>query len=262
MNDSVLRVRKFVAGALLGSLIVGGLGCGAQTYETRLAATTAYFEYRDKVDQALERQPWSNFGIDFRAPKGFVEVAAPAEGEADTRQPPSLGRPLPGLLAVWRADVKVDIANSETKTLPAWVLLCSNHRDWLARETDANVVPANFPSNLADALADCRKVARNVATDPWKFEEQRVPKGTPYVPIKSYDYYMFGDAVDGVPHDFALFRYSVKDIQFGLVVVAPQPIARGERLFEKVALGMEQLSMTGDVPKSSTKKEKVSGAGI
>ena len=262
MNDSVLCVRNIVAGMLLGGLAVCGFGCGAQTYEQRLAATTAYFEYREKVDQALEQRPWSNFGIDFRAPKGFVEIGAPAEGEADPRQPPALGRPLPGLLAVWRADVKVEIPNSEVKTMPAWVLVCSNHQDWLARATDANVLPMNFHANLADSLADNRNVSRNLATAPWKFEEQRVPKGTPYVPIKSYDYYMFGDAVDGVAHDFALFRYNAKDIQFGLIVVTPQPISRSERLFEKIAMGMEQLAVSSELPRAQTKKEKVSGGGF
>lgn len=254
------RFHSYFVGGLL--MLVGLAGCGAQTYEQRLAETAKYFEYRERLDAALELRPWQNNGIELRPPKGFTELPGPAEGEPDQRQPAFLKKPLPGLIGAWQAELRVDIPNVDTPTKPAWMLACSNHRLWLDRETNINIIPASFSADLADVLADNFAFKRSTAADPWKFSEERVPKGTPYVPYKSFDYIVLDETIDGLTYDIIVYRYSVKDIQLSLVVIAPQALDRREKLADKMFFVMEQLTMSGEIPKSQTKKAATSGGGI
>ncbi len=260
---SMTVVRRHLGLAVLA--LVSALGCGAQTYEQRLAETARYFEYRERVDTALDSRPWQSSGIELRPPKGFSELPAPAEGEPDQRQPEFISKPLPGLLGAWKTELQVDIPNSDTPTKPAWMFACSNHRLWLDRETNINIVPSAYHADLNDVLADNFGFKRSNATAPWKFVEERVPKGVPYVPYKSFDYIVLDHNIDqlgGVLYDIILYRYIVKEIQLAIIVVAPQALDRRERLHDKMLLLMEQLSMSGEVPKSAQKKKVTSGGGI
>ncbi len=263
MTDRKLLALNMSRKRLLSSALLLALtGCGSELYERRLSESVAYFQYREKVDQSLELRPWSNFGIEYRPPKGFTELAAPTEGEPDQRQPPFLGSPLPGLLGAFRGDVGVDIPGSEVRSMPAWVLLCSNHQLWMEKETNANIVPTGYFSNLSDVLADALKFKRNSAVDPWKFNDERVPRGVAYVPIKNYQYITLDETVDGVSMDVILFRYDVKDIQLAVIAVAPAAVDRRERFFEKMSLSMEQLTMSGEIPRSKQNSKPVGGGGI
>lgn len=242
--------------------VMGILGCGSQTYEQRLAESAKYFEYRQRLDSALEMRAWQGTGIEIRPPKGFIEMPAPGADEADQRQPAFFKRPLPGLVGAWSAELRVDVPNLDPPTRPAWVLACTNQRMHVDRETNNNIFPANFSADLADTLADNFGFKRNTAANPWKFTEERVPKGTPYVPYKSFDYIVLDETIDGVVYDIILYRYSVKDIQLAIVVIAPQVLDRREKLTDKLFFMMEQLTMTGEIPKSAAKKQATSGGGI
>ncbi len=246
----------------VGMLLCGLIGCGTQTYEQRLAESAKYFEYRQRLDSALELRAWQGNGLELRTPKGFTEIPPPAEDQPDQRQPPFLKKPLPGLVGAWTAELRVDVPESDSPTKPAWIFACSNHRMWLDRETNINIIPANFAAELADTLADNFNFARNVATNPWKFTEERVPKGIPYVPYKAFDYIVLDEKIDGLTYDVILFRYSVKDIQLGIIVLAPQALDRKEKLTDKLLFMMEQLTLSGDIPKSAARKQSASGGGI
>jgi hypothetical protein len=259
-NPSVTKSARIYI-ALLACL-VSCLGCGSETYERRLAESVAYFQYREKLDLSLELRPWSNLGIEYRPPKGFVELGAPAEGEPDQRQPQFLGKPLPGLITAFKGDVAVDIPGSEIRSMPAWVLLCSNHQLWVEKDTNPQVIPTGYLNNLADELADALKFKRNSAIEPWKFTEERVPRGVAYVPIKNYKYITLDETVNDVSMDVILFQYEVKDIQLAVIAVVPRPVDRRERFFEKMSLGMEQLTMSGEVPRSKQNAKPVGGGGI
>ncbi len=263
MKDRNLLALSFLSKSTLGlALLLALTGCGSELYERRLSESVAYFQYREKVDQSLEPRAWSNSGIEYRPPKGFVEVAGPAEGEPDQRQPPFLGQALPGLIGAFRGEVGVDIPGSEVRSMPAWVLLCSNHQLWIAKESDAKIIPTGYIGNLEDALADALKFKRNSAIDPWKFNTERVPRGVAYVPIKNYDYITLDETVDGVSMDVILFRYIVQDIQLAVIAVVPAPVDRRERFFEKMSLGMEQLTMSSEIPRSKQTTKPVGGGGI
>ena len=119
-------------------------GCGSEKYQERLDASSEYFKYRREVDSILETRWWQagTFGLQFRVPRGFVEIPGPeTEEDPDIRQPDFLPRPLPGLVGAWEAEVPVEIEESETTSLRAWIFICTNHADHLKRYEDPLIEP-------------------------------------------------------------------------------------------------------------------------
>lgn len=241
-------------------------GCGAQTYEERLNASVAYFNYRQRVDSLLEPRAWTAEGISFRPPKGFVELPPPPpaseDGPApqDDRQPDFLTHRLPGLVGAWQAQLSVEIPDSDVTELPAWLLICTNHDDYRRKFDNPQIIPAAFMDNLTNAVADSTGFARSTAIEPWKFTEVRVPTGTAYVPRKDYDWILLSDPemvyeVNGqsARYDFRLYRYFVgQHIQFAMVAIVPADdiLARSARPYDAIDMSLEQLSVADEVPRS------------
>ena len=242
-------------------------GCGTQTYEDRLAASTAYFSYRQQVDSLLESRAWKNEGITFRPPKSFSELppppSAPDEDSPtppDTRQPPFLTHKLPGLVGAWQSQLRVEIPESDVDELPAWLLICTNHGDFRRKFDNPQIIPAAFMENLTNAVADCTGYARSTAIEPWKFTEVRAPSGTAYVPRKDYDWILLSDPemtfeVEGqkVRYDFRVYRYFIgQNIQFALVTIVPSDdiLARSSRPYDAIDMAMEQMTATDEVPRT------------
>jgi hypothetical protein len=242
-------------------------GCGTQTYEERLAASTAYFSYRQQVDSLLESRAWKEEGITFRPPKGFSELSPPppANGDdspspPDARQPPFLTHKMPGLVGAWQSQLRVEIPDSDVQELPAWLLICTNHDDYRQKFDNPQILPAAFMENLTNAVADCTGFARSTAIEPWKFTEVRAPSGTAYVPRKDYDWILLSDPemtfeVDGqkVRYDFRVYRYFIgQNIQFALVSIVPSDdiLSRSSRPYDGIDMAMEQLTATDEVPRT------------
>lgn len=275
--------RSTIRFSLLLTLIpLSFVGCGTQTYEERLAASTAYFSYRQQVDSLLESQAWKNEGITFRPPKGFSELPPPPPGPdddspppPDTRQPPFLTHKLPGLVGAWQSQLSVEIPESDVDELPAWLLICTNHDDHRQKFDNPQIIPAAFMENLTNAVADCTGFARSTAIDPWDFSEVRVPTGTAYVPRKDYDWILLSDSemtfdVEGqkVRYDFRLYRYFIgQNVQLALVTIVPSDeiLARSSRPYDAIDMAIEQMSATDEVPKTragASAAAPVSGGGF
>ena len=253
---------------LVITIAVACAGCGAQTYEQRLAETAHYYEYRQRVDNALERNPWQQFGVQFRQPKGFVEIPGPTEeGEHDPRQPDFLKQPLPGLIGAWQGEVQIDIPDREESTMPAWIFLCTNHQRFLDRLTDPTVTPALLVEDLSNVLAADLRYEPDTALNPWQYEETRAPQGTPYVPRKTYDSIVLDDerniSGERIHMDFRLVRYYVDEIQFCLLSVVPHGdiLDRRERVYSNIDLAMENLVVSGDPPRPQSAAQS-SGGGF
>ncbi len=257
-------------------------GCGTQTYEERLAASTAYFRYREQVDSLVEPRTWKAEGITFRPPRGFVELPPPppaADEDSppppDTRQPEFLTHKLPGLVGAWQSQLRVEIPDSDVEELPAWLLVCTNHDDYRQKFDNPQVMPGAFMESLTNAVADCTGFARSTAIEPWKFTEVRVPTGTAYVPRKDYDWILLSDPemtfeVDGqaVRYDFRVYRYFVgQNIQLALVTIVPSDeiLARSSRPYDAIDMAIEQMTVTDEVPrtrKGAPAAAPVSGGGF
>lgn len=258
-----------VAGITGGTLV----GCGSQAYEHRLAETAKYYTYRQRVDSALELHAWQKYGIQMRLPKGFQEIPGPVEeDEHDGRQPDFLSRPLPGLIGAWQTEVYVEIPERESPSMPAWIFLCTNHERFLNLQKDPTDTPELLLEDLSNTLAAELRYEPHTALNPWTYEETRTPVGTPYVPRKTYESIKLEDEDERninnerVRMQFRLIRYYVDQIQFCLLTVVPHDEILDRRDWRKVYSGidlmMENLVVSGEVPRKQGSGPTTSGAGI
>lgn len=241
-------------------------GCGSQEYEQRLQQTVQYYQYRERVDGALSKVVWKEFGVEFRAPNGFLEIPGPKEEEEhDMRQPPFINRPLPGLLGAWQGEVRIDVPGLEADRLPAFVFMCTNHSRWL--ELDEDNSPENLQNDVAETLGPALGFDPPSVT-PWTFEEVRAPRGTAYVPRKTYDWILLDRVArniddQNIEMDFRLYRYDNGDVQMVLITAVPQEdmLDPRERIYSKLEIAMETLQMIGDRPRKQGAVQS-SGGGI
>lgn len=263
------RLRGWLA-SLASLLILTVIGCGTQTYEERLAETAKYYAYRQQVDSALTRNPWQEFGIQLRIPKGFQQIPGPTEEDAhDGRQPGFLSNPLPGLVGAWQGEVHVELPDREDPTMPAWIFVCTNHQRFLDKQSDPGVTPALFVEDISNLLATELRYEPDTALNRWTYEEVRAPVGTAYVPRKTYEWIMLDDEkeIDGtqVRMQFRFIRYYVNEIQFCLLTVAPHDEVLDRRdwrqFYTGIDLAMENLVVSGDPPRQQSSAQ-TSGGGF
>lgn len=272
MSEISTNIRTRGLLSLFASLVVATfIGCGSQTYEQRLAETAKYYEYRQKVDSALERTAWQEFGVQLRLPKGFREIPGPTEEDNhDARQPNFLTKPLPGLIGAWQGEVHVEIPDREDPTLPAWIFVCTNHQRFLDKQSDPTSTPALHIEDLSNVLAAELKYEPDTALNRWTYEEIRAPIGTPYVPRKTYEWILLDGerniAGTRVTMDFRLVRYYVDEIQFCLLTVVPSEkiVDRRDwrRLYTAIDLAMENAVVSGDKPRAQNAGTPASGGGF
>ena len=251
-------MRTLLPLCILSCLAAAVCGCGSQTYEDRLAESQKYFEYRQTVDSILEKQWWQAgvFGLQFRPPKGFVEIPGPMTDEdPDTRQPDFLTRPLPGLVGAWEATVPVDMEGSDTREQRAWIFICTNHQDILAKYDDPLIEPEKFTERLIDNIAFNLRYEAPTETDPWPFVEERTPAGTPYVPRKNYvstnpplDERVNIQGSGEVNMSFMLNQLDADSIQMTLIVAYPTAIDTSYRIESRIKTAMETLKLSSDPP--------------
>jgi hypothetical protein len=269
-KSSYFRARGLLA--VLAVVTAGMLvGCGSQAYEERLAETAKYYAYRQQVDSALDLRAWQEYGVQMRLPKGFLEIPGPTEeDEHDGRQPDFLSQPLPGLVGAWQTEVYVEIPDRESPSMPAWIFLCTNHERFLNLQEDPTDTPALLVEDLSNTLAAELRYEPDTAINRWTYEETRAPVGTPYVPRKTYEWIMLDDERnindERVRMQFRLIRYYVDQIQFCVLTVVPHDEILDRRDWRKVYSGidlmMENLVVSGEVPRQQRSGPAPSGAGI
>ena len=232
-------------------------GCGSQTYQERLNASREYFEYRREVDSILELRWWQagDFGLEFRVPKGFVEIPGPeTEEDPDIRQPDFLPRPLPGLVGAWEAQVPVEIEDSDTTELRAWIFICTNHADHLKRYDDPLIEPEKFTDGCVGNIAFNLRYDVPTEEMPWPYDDVRTPSGKPYVPRKNYVAITLQTPleIDGsgeIDMNLMLNQYSAGPVQLNLIAVYPVDIESSYRIERRIRLAMETLRLSEEVPR-------------
>ncbi|HID24369.1 MAG TPA: hypothetical protein EYP14_18495 [Planctomycetaceae bacterium] len=253
--------RRLVRSADVLVLCAALMGCGAETYERRLEETRKYFEYLQNVNQALSPAPWSEMGIELRVPKQFEMIPPPtgatdpdglpqpASPASDPRQPRFLEVELPGLLGAWRATVPVD-TDRETRDLPAFLYVCSNHFLWLQREKNPDVDPLSFDVEFGRRLAPVVGVSPPSSDYDWEWTEEKIPKPGSYAPSKLFDTITFEVVTKGVKYDLMLFRHHAQDIHVILMYLVPEDIAPQVRLRRAIEYSLHSLKVSPEVPTS------------
>ncbi len=263
--------RKFLAGLTAASLTA--IGCGADTYETRLRQTKDYFEYLERVNLALGPKTVPFEGVEIRVPKPFEQILAPAPpADEKTPAPPldpnddpsRLGYhpnvQLDGVLASWRA--KVDLEPSGEGM--AYLHLLSNLPRWVEKQTNNDVEPLHYRADLTNVLANAYNVQTETSDVPWPWtlvgsrDDKRYVNGfSTYVTKKKVEY------IDIPPEDQpinAIFYWmEVRDVHVGLVLIFPRAMNSRLKLEDRVKHTLETLKVPAQPPQKKADKAAVGG---
>ncbi|MBC7820437.1 MAG: hypothetical protein IAG10_26430 [Planctomycetaceae bacterium] len=261
--------RAFLAGLAGTSLLA--VGCGAETYENRLKETKTYFEYLEKVNAALGPKDTPFEGIEIRVPKPFVQLllpAPPAEGKpaepppAPSDDPTRLGYhpdvPLEGVIASWKATVRVEAPGSDWGEGVAYVHLLSNLSRWEERQADVDIDPLRYFADLINKLANAYNVQTETADAPWPWikigsrDDERHRGFSPYVAKRTVEY------IDIPPEDQPInaifYKTEAKDVQFALLLIYPRNIDPSLHLESRIKHTLEWLKVPSQPPQKKTNK--------
>ena len=256
-----LERRAFLAGLAGTSLMA--VGCGAETYEYRLKETKAYFEYLEKVNSALGPKDMPFEGIEIRVPKPFVQLllpAPPAEGQPAAPPPPPSEDPnrlgyhpniqLEGVIASWKATVRVEAAGSNWGESVAYVHLLSNLARWEAKQSDVDVDPLRYFPDLINVLANAYNVQTETTDAPWPWEMIR--GFSPYVGKKKVEFVPIPP--EEQPINAVFYRLEVKDVQIALLLIYPRNVDPGLHLEDRMKHTIEWLKVPSQPPQKKTNK--------
>lgn len=231
-------------------------GCGAETYEQRLNATTQYFAYLDTRNQALGSR-WSSATIEMRPPLEFKEILAnqpapPADSEEtdstepttpepsqaiDPRQPDYVDLKLPGLEGAWTTEVPVDFEN-EVVDRPAYLYVLTNYALLQNKEKEA---AANFQNELLSRLATTFDKFLN----PEDFTTERFPRGKGYIEPKSFTFGTFEPEmpIEGVPYQVQIYLTDSGENQNVILLIIPKNITSRSKLLEQMEYSLETVEL-------------------
>ncbi len=269
----LLSRREFLATA--GMAVVAS-GCGYDKYEARLKETKAYFEYLERVNLALDPTPLRIQDVEIRVPKPFEYIApsaVPVEGQAAAEPPPQgedstvLGHfpdvHLEGLLATWKASVRVDgPGQSGSAEATAYLHLLGNFERWIAKQSDNEVEPTRYLGDLANMLANTFRVEADTADSPWPWDEETrtLMRGfSPYVPKRKIEVIRIEQPQHSPPVDALLYKFEVKDVQIALLLILPQSIDPRDRIEERLKHTLETMRVPSQPPKKKSDQPAATG---
>ncbi len=247
--------RRIFPGVLLAGMMLL-TGCGAQTYQERLAATEQYFSYLHKMDSNLDSE-WQNSGVGIRVPEQFTAVRAPQprldedgnpipSDKPDPRQPEFME--MPGLIGTWRAEVRID-GRDEPGLAELYIV---GNRHLLLDEDNkaASEFHADFVARLAAALN-----ATVPEQNQWTEEFFPPQAGQTYVPSKAFTATSFtaGRTVHGVTPLVQLYLPPVVNgVQVAIVWLIPEGIDPREKLDQRIPMSLETVTVSGERPGSDS----------
>ncbi len=256
------------------------IGCGAEEYQKRLAESSEYFEYKDRVNQELGSE-WSGYGVAMQVPVQFNIVAPPAtptteEGQAfeepteDHRQPHYLGIELPGLVAAWKANVQADAEGSD-QGRTAYLYLLSNYDRYLTPPDAAGFSgdPTTFLSDVETQVAAAVGVflpEGNAGTGAQKNTRyvETIPAGLPnskFHPSQEFTAVTLSPEipVSDVPLEMQLYQWAGSKMQVALLMVYPASVSPREDLQQRLKLTMETFSASDQPPRLTSSTPGASG---
>ena len=260
--SSELDRRKFLVGLTGASL--AAIGCGADTYETRLRQTKDYFEYLERVNLALGPKMVPFEGVEIRVPKPFEQILPPAssadektpERPLDPNDDPSrLGYhpnvQLEGVLASWRA--KVDLEPSGEGM--AYLHLLSNLPRWVEKQTNNDIEPLHYRADMTNVLANAYNVQTETTDAKW-----------PWDTIRGFSHYVGKRTVESIPIPpedqpiSAIFYWmEVKDVHVGLLLIFPRAINSRLKLEDRMKHTFETLKVPAQPPQKKADRQTQGG---
>ena len=258
--------RTFLA-SLAGTSLFA-IGCGVDTYNFRLKETKEYFDYLEKVNLALGSKVVPFEGVEIRVPKPFTQILLPPppkEGEPEAQptdpndDPTRLGShpnvQLEGVLASWRA--KVDLEPSGEGI--AYLHLLSNLARWVEKQTNNDIEPRSYLSDLSNKLAapNAYNMTADTTDNAWSWEPLR--DFAPYVGKKRVDYFAIPPEIETNNNSVVFYRMEVKDVHIAMVLIYPRAMDTRLKLESRLKHSFESLKVPSQPPQKKASKPTVGG---
>lgn len=261
-------------GLVLGVLCCLNLGCGAEKYQQRLAETSEYFAYQDRINTELG-PVWSGKQISLRVPGQFDLVPPPAQpttedGEAykppaeDHRQPHYLGIELPGLVAAWKASVQADAEGGSEQSRTAYLYLFSNYDAYFqsADQSGSGIDPSLYLSELerqissaigvflpeGDGGTGAQKNVRYIETIPGGLPDSKFRPPQDFTAVALSPEIPVSD----VPLEMQLYEWMGSRMQVALLMVYPASVSPQEDLQERLRLTLQTFAATDQAPSNAS----------
>ncbi len=261
LNDVThLWNRRSFLGRLAGGTIALA-GCGGVTYEERLAATRQYFEYLDRVNTALVPRSIKIDVVEVRVPKPFNQLLPPPPPKDDKSPPPQLAPAddparlgyfpnivLEGVLATWKASVRVEVPGNDNATAPAYLHLLCNLSRWNDKLLNPDIEPMNYHSELFNTLANAFNVKNDSPDEPWDWDSIR--SFSPYVTRRKIES-IHMPSLPNPPIDAVLYRHENKDVLVAFVLIVPRNLDPREKMEDKFKHTLELLKVDSQIPKKN-----------
>ncbi len=253
--------RAFLAG-LAGTTLFAA-GCGADTYQERLNQTRKYFEYLDQVNVALGKAVKLD-GFEIRVPKLFDQLApaaVPKEGEAAEQlvpdvDPARLGyfsNVMPeGVMASWKGTVRTEGPGQSDGEAPAYLHLLSNWQRWIEKQTNNDIEPPRYLSDLANQVANALNLQADTSDSPWDWEMMR--GSSPYVGKKKIESITIELTEHNPPLEVHFYKTEAKDVHCALLLILPKAIDPREKMEARIKLTLETLKLPGAPPQKAPPK--------
>lgn len=216
-------------------------GCGLETYESRLKATTLLYQHYQVLNENLG-PVWESGPITLRVPQQFVEIPAPKPPEApkeagaeppppppDTRKPTQPPLELNGLRAAFKADLTVDGGSKQ----PGFIYVLSNY---------------DFTKDQKDMFGPLtREIANafhlNIDEKTWKSEQypERATEAFPGMVYNAAN--LTPQDVEGPPRRVSIYLNKQGEVETAIVMILPQKLDGSERLADRIPLCLETLNV-------------------
>ena len=256
--------RKFLA-SLVGTSLIA-IGCGAETYKNRLAETQKFFEYLEKVNVALGSKVVPFEGVEIRVPKPFEQILPPPppkDGEPEAaplnpnEDPARLGyHPnvrLEGVLASWQAKVDLELSGEGM----AYLHLLSNLPRWVEKQTNNDIEPLQYRSDLTNVLANVYNVQTETTDSAWPWETLRDRDFSPYVGKKKVE--SISIPPEENPINAIFYWMEVKDVHVGLVLIFPRAMDARLKLEDRLKHTLETLRVPSQPSQLKANKPTLGG---
>lgn len=258
--------RRTLLTGLAASLFAAG--CGVDTYQSRLEQTRLFFDYMEKVNQALGARTTPFDGVEVRVPKPFVPIIPPPENKSkdapaeppplDPKDDPSrLGYhpnvKLEGVLASWRATVALD-GQGASEGL-AYLHLVSNLPRHVDKQSNNDIEPHNYRRDLINVLSAAYNVQTESTDAPWPWEIMQ--KFSEYVGKKKVD--SIAIPPEDQPINAILYWINQRDVEVGLLLIFPRATDPRLRLEEKMKHTLETLKFPTQPPQKKAGKQTQGG---
>ena len=256
-------------GVMCGLLLAG---CGQETYERRLAETSALYSHIQVLEDNLGGT-FADSNISLRPPKQFRLVAAPkadAEGESefDPRQPDFVNIELPGLRASFRADLQCGSAGGQDSTQTGYLYLLSNHylnntpaTTGTAKADEGDDLtgalkkdPSLFTETVMRGFAEALGAQSKQGPKPNEWPKESFPRTVAALfPVGSQNPFVQVSLVSSEmeatireqPYDVTAYLLAEGQTQVLLLFVIPHDILPAEKMRERIDLSLETLRLVG-----------------